>query len=106
MQRTCCPCLQGHSYPLNRTGWTGERCIDCYPGVVAAVVVAAGAALVGRLYGQQASAREQCIAGLIDSLCRRWCGRFVFRFYLSVFVCSLHLVICLLQLRHCSNVIR
>lgn len=87
-------------------GWTGEHCTDCYPGVVVVVVVAAaGVALVGRLYDQQASAQEQCTAGLIDSLCRRWCGRCVFRFYLSVFICSLHLVICLLHLRYCSNVI-
>lgn len=51
-------------------GWTGEHCIDCYPG--AAVVVVAGAGLVGRLYAQQASAQVQCTAaGLIDSLCRR-----------------------------------
>ena len=55
-------------------GWTGEHCIDCYPEVAVAVVVAAaaGAVLVERLYAQQASAQEQCTAGLIDSLCRRW----------------------------------
>ena len=56
-------------------GWTGEHCIDCYPGavvVVVVVVVVAGAGLVGRLYAQQASAQVQCTAaGLIDSLCRR-----------------------------------